>query len=94
MEINSKNRSALIVISLFVLLTSCGPKETGETEAFSEPESISSDSLMTLVQYQTFQYFWEGAEPTSGMARERFHTMGSILKMTRMWSLPEVPVLV
>ncbi len=25
------------------------------------------------VQRRTFQYFWEGAEPTSGLARERFH---------------------
>ena len=22
---------------------------------------------------QTFQYFWDGAEPNSGLARERFH---------------------
>lgn len=29
--------------------------------------------LLDTVQYQTFQYFWEGAEPTSGMARERVH---------------------
>jgi hypothetical protein len=35
--------------------------------------AISDDSLMTLVQYRTFQYFWDGAEPTSGAARERFH---------------------
>ncbi|MEJ7643620.1 MAG: glucoamylase family protein [Chryseolinea sp.] len=34
---------------------------------------ISDDSLLTLVQYRTFQYFWDGAEPTSGAARERFH---------------------
>lgn len=34
---------------------------------------ISDDSLLTLVQYRTFQYFWDGAEPVSGMARERFH---------------------
>ena len=34
---------------------------------------LSDDSLLTLVQYQTFQYFWDGAEPVSGMARERFH---------------------
>ena len=38
--------------------------------------SLSDDSLMTLVQERTFQYFWEGAEPTSGMARERFHEDG------------------
>ena len=29
--------------------------------------------LFRLVQQQTFQYFWEGAEPISGMGRERFH---------------------
>lgn len=42
----------------------------------SQPEiatRISDDSLLTLVQYRTFQYFWDGAEPTSGAARERFH---------------------
>ena len=38
--------------------------------------SISDDSLMTLVQERTFQYFWDGAEPTSGLARERFHEDG------------------
>jgi hypothetical protein len=37
---------------------------------------ISEDSLLTLVQYQTFQYFWQGAEPVSGMARERIHLDG------------------
>ena len=39
----------------------------------NESESISDDSLLTLIQYKTFQYFWDGAEPTSGAARERFH---------------------
>jgi hypothetical protein len=37
---------------------------------------ITDDSLLTLVQYKTFQYFWEGAEPTSGMARIRYHVDG------------------
>jgi hypothetical protein len=39
-------------------------------------QPISDDSLMTLVQYRTFQYFWDGAEPTSGLARERIHMDG------------------
>ena len=34
---------------------------------------ISDDSLLTQIQHQTFRYFWEGAEPNSGMARERFN---------------------
>lgn len=32
---------------------------------------ISDDELLTLVQEQTFRYFWDFAHPTSGMARER-----------------------
>ena len=32
---------------------------------------ISDDDLLTKIQQQTFRYFWDYAEPTSGMARER-----------------------
>src|SRR5690606_32478111 len=32
---------------------------------------ISDDELLTLVQRQTFRYFWDFAHPASGMARER-----------------------
>lgn len=33
--------------------------------------ALSDDELLDLVQEQTFNYFWEFAEPNSGMARER-----------------------
>jgi len=33
-------------------------------------------AMFTNVQRQTFQYFWDGAEPNSGLARERFHVDG------------------
>ena len=36
-------------------------------------KTLSDSALFNLVQHQTFQYFWDGAEPTSGLARERFH---------------------
>ena len=62
----------LIYILLTFILTSCGSGKKGD----SPGEAISEDSLLTLVQYRTFQYFWEGAEPNSGMARERFHVDG------------------
>jgi hypothetical protein len=39
-------------------------------------EKLTDDSLLTLTQYRTFQYFWDGAEPVSGMARERYHVDG------------------
>lgn len=32
---------------------------------------LSDDDLLTLVQHQTFKYFYDYAHPTSGMARER-----------------------
>ena len=32
---------------------------------------ITDDSLLTLVQKQTFKYFWDFGHPVSGMARER-----------------------
>lgn len=36
----------------------------------------SDEKMYTDVQRTTFQYFWEGAEPNSGLARERFHVDG------------------
>ena len=34
---------------------------------------LSDSALLDMVQQQTIKYFTEGAEPVSGMARERFH---------------------
>lgn len=38
--------------------------------------SLSDIALLDIVQKQTFQYFWEGAEPNSGLARERINMDG------------------
>jgi hypothetical protein len=66
----------VILIPAGILLSSCrnSPKQAKETG--TSADIISDDSLMTLVQLRTFQYFWDGAEPVSGMARERFHVDG------------------
>ena len=34
-------------------------------------DRISDSALLTLIQQQTFKYFWDFGHPTSGMARER-----------------------
>ncbi|MBN1789347.1 MAG: beta-glucosidase [Bacteroidales bacterium] len=34
--------------------------------------AITEDSLLTLVQRKTFDYFWEYGHPVSGLARERY----------------------
>lgn len=50
------------------------PESTGNTgDTISE---ISDNALLDSVQRRTFKYFWDGAEPVSGMARERFHVDG------------------
>ncbi|WP_316831100.1 glucoamylase family protein [Pedobacter aquatilis] len=46
-----------------------------DTDKFAR---ISDDELLTLVQKQTFKYFWDFAHPTSGLARER-NTSGNIV---------------
>lgn len=40
--------------------------------------SITDEALLTLVQEQTFKYFWDFAHPNSGMARER-NTSGNLV---------------
>lgn len=36
----------------------------------------SDDEFLTYIQKAHFNYMWEGAEPTSGLACERIHTDG------------------
>ncbi|WKX76416.1 glucoamylase family protein [Zobellia laminariae] len=70
----------LVTIALVTgtLLVGCGgnPSKTdnknSKTESKVEQE-LTDDQLLDSVQKQTFNYFWEGAEPKSGLARERIH---------------------
>lgn len=39
-------------------------------------QQLSDNALMDSVQRQTFRYFWDFAEPNSGLARERYHPNG------------------
>jgi hypothetical protein len=43
---------------------------TGLNPAVKKP-ALSDEELITLVQRQTFKYFWDFAHPVSGLARER-----------------------
>jgi hypothetical protein len=71
-------RNLYIIAASLVLaisLNSCGGNSPGKISS-SGFKQISDDSLLTLVEYRTFQYFWDGAEPVSGMAPERIHIDG------------------
>ncbi len=65
--------AGLLMLGLF---TSAGAQTAASRGNEAPRSALSDDSLITLVEERTFQYFWEGAEPTSGMARERIHTDG------------------
>jgi len=73
------NKYIFLLSFAFVFTISCSPGKKnvrGSSGNDSVQKIISDDSLLTLVQFRTFQYFWDGAEPNSGMARERFHVDG------------------
>lgn len=53
--------------AVVALLCGCGSREANK---------LTDGQLLDEVQCSTFGYFWEGAEPVSGMARERYHMDG------------------
>jgi hypothetical protein len=63
----------LYLIPVLFIVACSTKKPAAEAQTVKTKSTISDDSLLTLVEYKTFQYFWDGAEPTSGAARERFH---------------------
>lgn len=68
-----KNNLTLLLLFATLMFACTSQKSTNQPDAGEATQMLSDDSLMSLVQYRTFQYFWDGAEPTSGAARERFH---------------------
>ncbi|MEA4935175.1 MAG: glucoamylase family protein [Paludibacter sp.] len=53
---------------------------------------ISDDSLLTLVQKQTFAYFWDHAHPTSGLARERYGSAETVTSGGSGFGIMTIPV--
>ena len=63
----------VLLIFITVLFCACNTGNKRSVQQVEASEESLEDSLLNVVQYQTFQYFWEGAEPVSGMTRERIH---------------------
>lgn len=64
------------------------------TELDSTPKFpvISDDSLLTLVQQQTFKYFWDHAHPVSGLTRERLGSGETVTSGGSGFGLMTIPV--
>jgi len=69
-------KTAIFVLSILMLLW-IGSKNDflfGKKESISvKQHPLTDDQLLDSVQYLTFQYFWKGSEPNSGLAPERIH---------------------
>ena len=71
-----------ILFLIFGALVACGDDQDREKqERENEPpnqvrDTLSDEALLDTVQRQTLKYFWEYAEPNSGLARERYHPDG------------------
>jgi hypothetical protein len=64
-----------ILISVVAADSSCTKKmHSWQNAAAANKIAIADTALFNLVQKQTFQYFYNGAEPVSGLGRERFHS--------------------
>lgn len=73
-----KNIASLFLLSTLLFLLGCknSSPEAATSQTGTPNEKISDEALLDSVQQRTFQYFWNGAEPVSGMARERYHVDG------------------
>lgn len=66
-----------LVYSLLILITvACSHQSTKNRNAEQPIATLTDEQLLDSIQYYTFQYFWDGAEPNSGLARERYHVDG------------------
>jgi len=65
-----------LFIALFGFLFISCKTETKQNEnapSKTDESKCTDDELLNLIQKQTIDYFWDGAEPNSGLARERLH---------------------
>ncbi|MBR3727991.1 MAG: beta-glucosidase [Muribaculaceae bacterium] len=70
----------ILLLILLTALPACKSEATNPVpgnEETQRPESFANDeAMLDYIQRVHFNYMWDGAEPTSGLARERIHLDG------------------
>ncbi|WP_026837317.1 glucoamylase family protein [Gillisia sp. JM1] len=71
----------LFLTATIILSISCKNNEKDNVDLAVNDENekierLEGEALLDTVQSQTLKYFWDYAEPNSGMARERYHPDG------------------
>lgn len=73
--INNRNLALWIILLLF-LNCNTRKRDIQNGGTVHPQKAFSDEEILDSIQKQTFNYFWEGAEPNSGLARERIHLDG------------------
>lgn len=85
---NIKHLILLLSVMMLVGMAACGSKtdpsaageeqEQSTTDSMGRPASFENDdAMLDYIEKVHFNYMWDGAEPVSGLARERIHLDGS-----------------
>src|SRR6516162_1901706 len=62
------------LLPLMLITIACNSSSQNQQQQTSTVDANISDSaLFDTIEHRTFEYFWTGAEPNSGMAPERIH---------------------
>ena len=69
-------RLSIVGLVAAIGFTACAGGGAKQKKDEKTVQKLSDNQLLDTIQYRTFQYFWDGAEPNSGMACERVHTDG------------------
>lgn len=71
-----KTCSFFLCLSALCIACSQPAKPLGQPHGTATFAAMPTEALMDSVEKRTFEYFWSGAEPVSGMACERIHLDG------------------
>lgn len=63
-----------VLPALLLIIAACNAQP--KTELSTVDNNISDSALFDTIERRTFEYFWTGAEPNSGLAAERIHVDG------------------
>ena len=79
---NTIFKSIILSVAILAMPMSCSASKPEPTPDPQKPKSdrpetfASDDEMLDYIQKVHFNYMWDGAEPTSGLARERIHLDG------------------
>ena len=66
----------LAVLSLSILMLACAQQKKVLIQQIDLAQTSSDSALLDSIEKRSFDFFWSGAEPNSGMAPERIHMDG------------------